>query len=109
MNVLAAAIRPEAVTRGAMPRREAALQTAARLQEASAEALYVEAMIAFGERRWKDSERFLARATEAQPGPRPGALLDRDSPRIHGRTDQAARAISNRLGRSIRSRPIRMR
>ncbi len=67
VSVLAAAY-------GLKPSREAyaaartALETAAGLQGESAEALYVEAMIAFGERRWKDSERLLARATQIDPG-----------------------------------------
>ncbi len=67
VSVLAAAygLKP---SREAYAAAKAALQTAAGLQGESAEALYVEGMIAFGERRWKDSERLLARATQVEPG-----------------------------------------
>jgi adenylate cyclase len=67
VNVLAAAycLKP---SREAYSGAKTALHTAAGLQEESAEALYVEGMIAFGERRWKDAERLLARAMEVQPG-----------------------------------------
>jgi len=53
VSVLSAAygLRP---SREAYAAAKAALQTAAGLQEESAEAAYVEAMIAFGERRWQD-------------------------------------------------------
>src|SRR6266542_4005009 len=67
VSVLAAAygLKP---SREAYAAAKAALQTAAGLQKESGEALYVEGMIAFGERRWKDSERLMARATQVEPG-----------------------------------------
>ena len=50
-------------------------------------------MIAFGERRWKDSERFLARATEAQPGHVQARCWTGILHSIHGRTDEAVGAL----------------
>ena len=107
VNVLAAAY-------GMKPSREAyaaaktALKTAADLQGESAEALYVEGMIAFGERRWKDSERVLARVTEIEPGTSKRAAGSRFSSAFReGRRTRCW--LSSAPGRSIRSRRIRTR
>lgn len=44
------------------------LATAARLQGETADARYVEGMIAFSERRWADADRAMARAIQIEPG-----------------------------------------
>jgi serine/threonine-protein kinase len=80
---------------GLQPAREAyaaakaALQTAAGLQEESAEALYVEGMIAFGERRWRDSEQFFARATEIEPSHVQARCWSGILHALHGRVEEA--------------------
>jgi TolB-like protein/Tfp pilus assembly protein PilF len=92
VSVLAAAygLKP---SREAYAAAKAALQTAAGLQGESGEALYVEAMIAFGERRWKDSERLLARATQVEPGHVQARCWTGILLCIDGRTEEALGAL----------------
>jgi serine/threonine-protein kinase len=70
-----------------------ALATAAGLQGESAAALYVDGMIAFGERRWRDAERLLRRAVELEPDHVPalcwlGVLMS-----VLARPDEAASVL----------------
>ncbi len=84
---------------GLKPSREAyaaaktALETVAGLQGESAEALYVEGMIAFGERRWKDSERVLARAMQIEPGHVQARCWTANLLCLRGRTQEAILAL----------------
>jgi tetratricopeptide (TPR) repeat protein len=50
-------------------------------------------MIAFGERRWKDSERLLARATQIEPGHVQARCWTGILLCIHGRTEEALGAL----------------
>ena len=67
IHVLAAAygVRPSAEANAAA---KVELATAERLQGETGDACYVEGMIAFGERRWADADRALARAIRIEPG-----------------------------------------
>ena len=67
IHVLAAAygMRPSAEANAAA---KVELATAERLQGETGDARYVEGMIAFGDRRWADAERALARAIQIEPG-----------------------------------------
>ncbi|HEY3350363.1 MAG TPA: protein kinase [Thermoanaerobaculia bacterium] len=67
IHVLAAAygMRPSAEANAAA---KVELATAERLQGETGDACYVEGMIAFGERRWADADRAMARAIRIEPG-----------------------------------------
>ncbi len=94
-----------AATYGLMPPVESlasatrALREAARLQ-GEQDGLYVEGLIAFGERRWSDALRVMTRATEVMPGSveAPAGSPCADG---HGLDDAAAAARCRRA----RSRP----
>ena len=92
VNVLAAAygMKP---SREAYAAAKAALATVAGLQRESGEALYVEGMIACGERRFKDAERALARAMEIDPGNVQGHCWTANLLCIQGRVEEAVRAF----------------
>jgi Tetratricopeptide repeat len=81
------------------------LATAEHEQGESAEARYVEGMIALGERDWSGSERALMRALEIEPA-NVRALCWRARLLVMlGRTDQALTVLQPRV-KSIRWRPI---
>jgi TolB-like protein/predicted Ser/Thr protein kinase len=67
IHVLAAGygMRPSAEANAAA---KAELATAGRLQGETGDSCYVEGMLAFGERRWSDAERAMARAMRIEPG-----------------------------------------
>jgi TolB-like protein/Tfp pilus assembly protein PilF len=72
---------------------KAALRTAAGLQGESGEGLYVEGMIAFGERRWKDCERLMARATQVEPGHVQARCWTANVLCLQGRTEEAVQVL----------------
>ncbi|MGH9024226.1 MAG: tetratricopeptide repeat protein, partial [Acidimicrobiia bacterium] len=88
INVLAAAYGMK-LSGEAYATAKAALTTAAGLQGESGDSLYVEGMIAFGERRWKDAERAQAQATQIVPGHVQARCWTAVLLCIHGRTEEA--------------------
>ncbi len=72
---------------------KAALRTAASLQDESAEALYVEGLVAFGERRWTDAGRLLEQATQADGGYVQAHCWTGILHCMHGRIDEALEAL----------------
>ena len=86
-----------AATYGLMPPVESlasatlALREAARLQ-GEQDGLYVEGLIAFGERRWSDVLRVMTRATEVMPGSVEAHCWLALTQTVHGLDDAAAAA-----------------
>ncbi len=92
IHVLAAAygVRPSAEANAAA---KAELATAERLQGETADACYVEGMIAFGERRWADADRAMARAIRIEPGNVQARCWSAMLHSIWGRSAEAVEAL----------------
>ena len=92
IHVLAAAygVRPSAEANAAA---KVELATAERLQGETGDACYVEGMIAFGERRWADADRALARAIRIEPGNVQARCWSAMLHSTRGRTAEAVEAL----------------
>ncbi|MEO8216316.1 MAG: tetratricopeptide repeat protein, partial [Acidobacteriota bacterium] len=92
INVLASAygMKP---SREAYAAAKAALATAASLQGESGDALYVEGMVLFCERQWKDAERVLARAMVNEPDHVQARCMTANVLCLQGRTAGAILAL----------------